>query len=50
MQDYTCAKCGKIHGDLLSIGFAEPFHYQILIEKEKEEIAVINDDLCRIEH
>ena len=50
MQDYTCTQCGKIHGDLPSIGFAEPFHYQILHEKEKEEIAVINDDLCRIEH
>ena len=50
MQDYTCTQCGKIHGDLPSIGFAEPFHYQILHEKDKEEIAVINDDLCRIEH
>lgn len=50
METYICATCGKTHSDLPSIGFAEPFHYQILSEKDKEEIALINEDLCRIGH
>lgn len=50
MQDYTCAKCGKTHNELPSIGFNAPFHYQILNEKDKEKLAAINEDLCRIEH
>ena len=50
MQNYICATCGKTHSDLPSIGFEVPFHYDILSEKDKEEIALINEDLCRIEH
>jgi hypothetical protein len=50
MQKYICSTCGKIHNDLPSIGFEVPFHYDILSEIDKEEIALINEDLCRIEH
>ncbi|MCA5005239.1 DUF2199 domain-containing protein [Sphingobacterium bovistauri] len=50
MKTYTCTKCGKIHEDLPSIGFSEPFYYQILNEEDKENGALINEDLCRIEH
>lgn len=50
MENYICATCGKKHSDLPAIGFDEPFYYQILNEKDKEEKALMNEDLCRIEY
>ncbi len=47
---YKCSKCGKEHESWPTIAFNSPYHYNILSEKDKEEIAEIGDDLCVIHH
>lgn len=49
-QQYNCSTCGKTHEELPSIGFKTPFHFEILSEKDKHEIAEISDDFCVIYH
>lgn len=49
-KQFKCSICGKVHEELPSIGFKTPFHYDILSEKDKNEIAEVSDDFCVIEH
>ena len=49
-NQFKCSTCGKVHEELASIGFKTPFHYDILSDKEKSEIAEISDDFCIIKH
>ncbi len=49
-KKFKCSSCGKVHEELPSIGFKTPFHYDILSEKEKNEIAEVSDDFCVINH
>lgn len=45
---FVCPSCGKAHDELPAIGFKFPYHYDILSEKDKNEIAEISDDFCVI--
>ena len=46
--EFNCSICGEPHDELPAIGFITPFFYEILNENEKEEIAEISSDFCRI--
>lgn len=45
---YTCTTCGEEHEGWPSPAFDSPFHYHNLSQKDKEEIASINEDFCII--
>lgn len=45
---YTCSQCGEIHNDWPAITYNAPWHYHQLSEKEKDEIAHLDSDLCEI--
>jgi hypothetical protein len=47
---FRCSSCGKIHEELPALGFNTPFHYDILSENDKKEIAEVSDDFCVIHH
>ena len=47
---FTCSCCGKLHEGSPSFGYKAPMHYDSLSDHDKESIATINDDLCKIEH
>jgi hypothetical protein len=49
-SEFKCSTCGEIHDELPALGFKTPFHYDILTDKEKTEIAEIDDDFCVIQH
>ena len=48
--EFKCSSCGEIHDELPALAFKTPYHYDILNEKEKSEIAEISDDFCVIRH
>lgn len=50
MKNYICASCGEVHNDLPTIGYNEPYYYQILNDSDKVNIALLSSDLCRIKH
>ncbi|RAJ00279.1 hypothetical protein LX64_03981 [Chitinophaga skermanii] len=45
-----CAQCGELHDEWPAIGFTSPFHYHILSEEDKANIATLTDDICVIKH
>jgi hypothetical protein len=47
---YNCEKCGKIHDHWPALAFDSPYYYNILSDKDKEEIAELNDDFCVIKY
>lgn len=49
-NEFQCPKCGQIHDRLPALGFATPFHYDILSDQDKNEIAEISEDFCIINH
>lgn len=49
-KEFVCDTCGKVHDELPAIGFAAPFHYDILSENDKKEIAEISSDFCIIKY
>ena len=49
-KQFKCSTCGKVHEELPSIGFKTPYHYDILSEEDKKEIAEVSDDFCVINH
>ncbi len=52
VQDFkfTCSCCGKVHEGAPSFSYPAPYQYQCLNEDDKNSIAKLSDDLCRIEH
>ncbi len=49
-MEYKCSVCGQVHSALPALGYNTPYHYDILTEEDKSEIAEISDDLCIIRH
>jgi hypothetical protein len=49
-SEFKCSTCGESHDEIPALGFKTPFHYDILNDKEKVEIAEIDDDFCIIKH
>lgn len=47
---FKCSTCGETHDVLPAIGFKTPFHYDVLSEKDKNQIVEISDDFCVITH
>jgi hypothetical protein len=45
---YKCATCSRIHEGSPSYGFAEPWHYHILSEDQRANIAKLSEDACII--
>ena len=45
-----CSSCGEIHDELPALAFTTPFYYETLNEKDKEEMAEISSDFCKISH
>ena len=52
MQDFefTCSCCGEKHSGAPSFSYPAPYQYQCLSDNDKELLAKLSDDLCRIEH
>jgi hypothetical protein len=48
--EFRCSTCGEIHNELPVLGFKTPLPYDILTDKEKTEIAEIDDNFCVIKH
>ena len=47
---FTCSCCGQRHEGSPSFGYKAPMHYDHLSDEDKQTIAKLNDDLCKIEH
>lgn len=47
---FTCSCCGQRHEGSPSFGYKAPAYYDSLSQEEKQSIAELGDDLCRIEH
>jgi hypothetical protein len=47
---YTCSVCGQQHDDWPAIAWLAPVHYDRLSDEDKEDIAKLETDFCRIEH
>ena len=47
---FTCSCCGQIHEGSPSFGYKTPMPFDHLSDHDKQSIAQINDDLCKIEH
>jgi hypothetical protein len=47
---FTCSCCGQVHEGSPSFGYKAPMHYDQLSDEDKESIATLSDDLCKIEH
>ena len=47
-KKFRCSVCGEIHDELPALGFKTPFHYDILNEDNKREIAEISSDFCEV--
>lgn len=48
--EYKCLICGRVHDELPAIAFKTPYHYDVLSDQDKFEIAEISDDFCVIRH
>lgn len=49
-KEFKCPTCGETHDELPAIGFKAPYHYEILSENDKNEIAELSDDFCVISY
>lgn len=47
---FTCSCCGQRHEGSPSFGYRAPAHYDQLSEQDRQSIAELSEDLCRIEH
>lgn len=47
---FTCSCCGQRHEGSPSFGYRAPACYDQLSEQDKQSIAELSEDLCRIEH
>jgi hypothetical protein len=47
---FICSCCGQWHEGSPSFGYKAPMHYDQLSDEDKQSIAKLNDDLCKIEH
>lgn len=50
IYSFKCSCCGKLHEGSPSIAFKAPMYYDELSEEERNCIATLSDDLCKIEH
>ena len=50
MTKYICKCCGKEIDEWPSLTFNSPDNYTVLSEEDKENIAMISDDMCVIQH
>lgn len=50
LPEYLCSECGKAHFELPALGFKTPFHYDILDDEDKANIAEVSEDFCIIRH
>ena len=48
--EFKCSTCGQVHDELPALGFSSPFYYDTLNEKDKNEIAELSSDFCKITH
>src|SRR2546428_10073511 len=45
---YKCATCSRIHEGSPGYGFAAPWHYHVLSEDQRVNIAKLSEDACVI--
>jgi len=49
-NSFLCSVCGEIHNEWPALTFYSPHAYHDLNTKEKETIATLDSDFCKIEH
>ncbi|GGP25098.1 DUF2199 domain-containing protein [Silvimonas amylolytica] len=47
---FTCTRCGQTHVCDTGCAFEVPYHYFNLSDEQKQSIAAIDTDFCRIQH
>ena len=47
---FRCSCCGEVHEGSPSFGYRAPRSYDDLSDADKERIATIDSDLCKIEY
>lgn len=45
-----CKKCGEVHDPLPSLGFNEPYYYNLLNKVDKKQLAELSSDFCIIKY